>query len=109
MRWSNFLLKMIFVLFVGSIAFICYGLAENTSFCIYGVMGIAISIDLIFVWTSHNYVWICKECYLRFEIPAKKLLVSFSVHRGCRKLFCPKCRKKTMCKGKKVVIRAHVY
>lgn len=50
-------------------------------------------------WSTNSYIWICDECSEGFEITLKQNVFGVNSGVNCKTLYCPKCNKKTMCKG----------
>ena len=51
-------------------------------------------------WSTDSYRWICDECGETFEITLKQNVLGVNSGLNYKNLYCPKCHKKTMCKGK---------
>ncbi|EJP6472428.1 hypothetical protein NHI66_001718 [Clostridium botulinum] len=50
-------------------------------------------------WSTTSYVWICDECGEKFNISLKQNILGINGGVNYKNLYCPKCHKKTMCKG----------
>ena len=90
---------------------ICLGFTSEKKFFFFGIVGLAVGITSLLSYVSSTHIWICKECYLRFEAPKKSLLflcLPYKASKGYR-IYCPKCKKKTLCRDKKITARTHIY
>jgi rubredoxin len=50
-------------------------------------------------WSTVNYKWVCDECGQEFEVTLKQNVFGVNAGVNYKSLYCPKCKKKTMCKG----------
>ncbi len=74
-----------------------------------GVSALAVGLLLLGSWISRAYTYICPDCYLRIDVGVKDALFALPAGGDCRRLYCPKCRRKTACKAKRISLRMHVY
>lgn len=111
MKRTGIFLGIGLILLTSGTLLLCLGFTSEKTLCLYGAGGLAAGVWALLAYISASRIFICKECYLRFEAPLKSLLLPPVAAAGnrSRRLYCPKCKKKTLCKGKKISIRAHVY
>lgn len=74
-----------------------------------GLLACLAGIFMISYYTAQSRTWICTECYMRFETGIYDIIQGRITGRNRRKLYCRKCRKKTVCKGKKLVMNIHYF
>lgn len=63
------------------------------------IVGLFIGIFLLMYWSTVEFKWICDECGQEFEITLKQNVFGVNAGVNYKSLYCPKCQKKTMCKG----------
>ena len=69
----------------------------------------AAGIIMICYYMAKSRTWICRECYMRFDAVISDILFGIPAGKGCRYIYCSKCRKKTICKPKKLVMTIHYF
>ena len=74
-----------------------------------GVLFTVAGLYLLGRWISKAYTYICMDCYLRIDVGVLEGLFAVPVDKACRRLYCPKCRRKTMCKARRISLRVHVF
>lgn len=82
-----------------SLTVIFVGAVLNILLLIVGVVGLFIGIFILMYWSTVNYKWVCDECGQEFEITLKQNVFGVNAGVNYKSLYCPKCQKKTMCKG----------
>ncbi|MGO5067240.1 MULTISPECIES: hypothetical protein [unclassified Clostridium] len=87
------------LLSVISIVSIFLGLKFNTIVSGIALIGLFIGIGILEYWSTISYEWICDECGERFYISLKENMLGINGGVNYKSLYCPKCHKKTMCKG----------
>lgn len=58
-----------------------------------------IGIGILMYWSTVSYEWVCDECGEKFNISLKQNIFGINSGVNYKSLYCPKCCKKTMCKG----------
>lgn len=104
------------IMFSGSIILIVvgvllglYGLfAGNFLLCI-GVGALVGGLILLGNWITKAYTYICKDCYMRIDVRVGEALFALPVGNDCRRIYCPKCRHKTICKARRISLRRYVF
>jgi len=71
----------------------------NILLLIVGLVGLFIGIFILMYWSTVEFKWICDECGQEFEITLKQNVFGVNAGVNYKSLYCPKCQKKTMCKG----------
>lgn len=80
------------ILIVISLILIFIG-AVNSIICLFT------GIIILMIWNTNSYKWVCDECGETFEITLKQNIFGVNAGVNYKSLYCPKCYKKTMCKG----------
>ena len=106
------------IMFGSSIVLVVAGvLAASLGFVLFdsknllavGAAALAVGLFLLGRWISRAYTYICKNCYLRIDVGVGEALFALPAGGECRRLYCPKCRRKTACKPKRISLRMHVF
>ncbi|HAK43327.1 MAG TPA: hypothetical protein DCM59_12310 [Clostridium sp.] len=58
-----------------------------------------IGIGVLMHWSTISYEWICDKCGEKFNISLKQNVLGINSGINTKNLYCPKCHKKTICKG----------
>jgi len=82
-----------------SLILIFEGLKFSIIISIIALMGLFIGIGILMRWNTISYEWICDKCGEKFTISLKQNIFAINVGINYKNLYCPKCNKKTMCKG----------
>lgn len=86
-----------------------YGfLAENWFFCV-GVGLLISGLLLLGSWITKAHTYICKDCYMRIDVGVAEALLTKPAGSGCRRIYCPKCHHKTVCKSRRISLRRYVF
>lgn len=105
--------QMMFVgavgLMIGGTLLSVYGIISENAGLFCGIAMAAAGLLLLGVWISKAYTYICTKCYLRIDVGIKEALTALPSGGDCRKIYCPKCRRKMPCKARRISLRAHVY
>lgn len=72
---------------------------ENMVLFVIALIGLFAGIYILMRWSTDSYKWICDECGESFEITLKQNVFGVNCGVNYKSLYCPKCHKKTMCKG----------
>jgi len=56
---------------------------------------------MLFYWSTKNFIWKCSNCNNAFEITWQQNLLGMNMGVNHKLLYCPFCKDKTDCKGKK--------
>jgi len=87
------------ILSVVSILLLLLGASSNMTLFIISLAGVLVGIYILIRWSTDSFQWICEECGERFEITLKQNVLGMNSGVNCKRLYCPKCHRKTMCKG----------
>ena len=87
------------VLSVISLILIFIGAVYNLVLCIISIIGLFIGFVILMIWSTNSYKWVCDKCGEIFEITLKQNIFGVNSGVNYKSLYCPKCHKKTMCKG----------
>lgn len=82
-----------------SVILIFVGLKCSLIISIIALIGLFVGIGVLMHWSTISYEWFCDECGERFNISLKQNVFALNVGVNYKELYCPKCNKKTMCKG----------
>ncbi|WP_346915494.1 hypothetical protein [Clostridium sp.] len=82
-----------------SLILIFLGLKLSIIVCVLGLIGLLIEIGILMYWSTISYEWVCEECGEKFNISLKQNIFGINSGVNYKNLYCPKCYKKTMCKG----------
>lgn len=74
-----------------------------------GAALIIIGLILLGSWIGKAYTYICRDCFLRIDLGVWEALTALPAGGDCRRVYCPKCRKRTSCKARRISLRAHVF
>lgn len=74
-----------------------------------GAALVVIGLILLGSWIGKAYTYICMDCFLRIDVGVWEALTALPAGGECRRIYCPKCRKRTSCKARRISLRAHVY
>lgn len=104
------------IMFSGSIVLIAVGLilgvyglfAGNLLFYVGGGILVA-GLALLGNWVTKAYTYICKDCYMRIDVGIGEALFALPAGNDCRRIYCPKCRHKTICKARRIPLRRYVF
>ena len=87
------------LLSVVSLILLFIGATSNLVLLIASFIGLLIGIYTLMRWSTVGYKWICDECGESFEITLRQNVFGINSGVNYKSLYCPKCHKKTMCKG----------
>ncbi len=87
------------LLSVVSLLLLFIGATSNLVLFAISFIGLLIGIYTLMRWSTVRYEWICDECGKSFEITLKQNVFGVNSGVNYKNLYCPKCHKKTMCKG----------
>ena len=95
----------------GGILGIGYSLLGKKGSILIGLFAIVLlsGLALLGSWIGKAYTYICMKCFLRIDLGIFEALTALPAGGECRRIYCPKCRKKENCKARRVSLRAHVY
>lgn len=96
-------------LMVAGILLSIYGILENRVFLYVGPAIFVVGLAMLGGWIARAYTYICRECYMRIDVSRGEALFALPAGNGCRLVYCPKCRRKTACKARKVPLRRYVF
>ncbi len=82
-----------------SLILIFLGIKMSIIVCVLGLIGLLIGIGILMYWSTISYEWVCEECGEKFNISLKQNIFGINSGVNYKNLYCPKCHKKTMCKG----------
>ncbi|WP_234117779.1 hypothetical protein [Clostridium hydrogenum] len=82
-----------------SLILLFIGAISSITLLIISLVGLLIGIYTLMCWSTVSYKWICDECGEVFEITLKQNIFGVNSGLNYKSLYCPKCHKKTMCKG----------
>lgn len=86
-----------------------YGLfSKSIALCI-GIAAAALGLIILGSWVTKAYTYICKECYLRIDVGVGEALFALPAGSDCRRIYCPKCRRKMPCKARRISLRRYVF
>lgn len=107
-KYQIMLASSIGLIVIGNFLAVYGAISENAGiFC--GVVLLGAGYLLLGGWISKAYTYICMGCYLRIDVGPWEALTAFPAGGDCRKIYCPKCRKKMHCKARRVSLKAHVF
>ncbi|WP_061995186.1 hypothetical protein [Clostridium sp. ATCC 25772] len=98
MKNKNYLIFSI-LLMIFSLILLFVGAVLNFTLFVVSLICFFIGIALLMHWSTIGYKWICDECGETFEITFSENIFGINHGENCKSLYCPKCNKKTMCKG----------
>lgn len=84
---------------VVSLILLFVGATSSTALLVISLVGLLAGIYILMRWSTVSYKWICDGCGESFEITLKQNVFGFNSGVNYKSLYCPKCHKKTMCKG----------
>lgn len=87
------------ILIILSLILIFLGLKFDIIVSGVALIGSFIGIGLLMHWSTISYEWVCDECGEKFNISLKQNIFGINSGVNYKNLYCPKCHKKTMCKG----------
>lgn len=87
------------LLSVVSLILLLIGTVSNIKLLVSALVGLLIGIYILMRWSTVSYKWICDECGEIFQITLKQNVFGINSGVNYKSLYCPKCHKKTMCKG----------
>lgn len=90
-----------FLITVGTILSAAGGFISLT-YLITGIVLLFIGIILTMFWSTVNFVWRCPKCRSEFKITFLQNLLGQNIGVNEKMLYCPTCRKRTECSGKKM-------
>lgn len=82
-----------------SLILIFLGLKLSIIMSVLSLIGLLIGIGILMYWSTISYEWVCDECGEKFNISLKQNVFGINSGVNYKNLYCPKCHKKTMCKG----------
>ena len=68
-----------------------------------GLSMLLIGAIMVVYWSTKNFIWKCSNCNNTFEITWKQNLLGMNMGVNDKLLYCPYCKDKIDCKGKKKV------
>lgn len=86
-----------------------YGLFSKSFVLCIGLAAAAAGLVLLGSWITKAYTYICRECYLRIDVGIGEALFALPAGNDCRRIYCPKCRRKTVCKARRISLRRYVF
>ncbi|MDE7212604.1 MAG: hypothetical protein K2O03_14325 [Lachnospiraceae bacterium] len=86
-----------------------YGLVERKLFFYIGLILVVAGLTILGTWITKAYTYICKNCYTRINVNKGEALFALPAGSACRKIYCPKCRRKMPCKARRVSLRRYVF
>lgn len=86
-----------------------YGLFSKSAALYIGIAALAAGLIILGSWITKAYTYICKECYLRIDVGIGEALFALPAGNDCRRIYCPKCRRKTVCKARRISLRRYVF
>ncbi|WP_346869136.1 hypothetical protein [Clostridium sp. UBA5119] len=87
------------LLSIVSLILIFLGIKLSIIVCVLGLIVLLIVIGILMYWSTISYEWVCEECGEKFNISLKQNIFGINSGVNYKNLYCPKCHKKTMCKG----------
>lgn len=92
---------MLFGVFLSIASFILtlVGATFNKGLSLVSAIFFCIGIVMIVVWRLKNYSWRCEQCNEEFDMSLRENLFGIDLGLDYKKLYCPKCKTKTYCKG----------
>ncbi len=94
---------------IGGILLFIYGILDKRIFLYIGPAILVVGLRMLGGWIARAYTYICRECYMRIDVGRGEALFALPAGNACRWIYCPKCRKKTACKARKVPLRRYVF
>ena len=94
---------------VAGILLSIYGLLERKLFLSIGIALIIVGLTVLGGWITKAYTYICKDCYMRIDVHRTEALFALPAGNACRRIYCPKCRRKTVCKARRIPLRRYVF
>ncbi|MBB6621958.1 hypothetical protein [Clostridium gasigenes] len=82
-----------------SLILVFIGAILNIVVCIISLICLFIGILIVMHWSTSGYMWVCDKCGEKFRITLKENIIGVNSGVNYKNLYCPKCNKKTMCKG----------
>lgn len=64
-----------------------------------GLLSFGLGLLLMIHWNTISYLWRCDECGEKFEIDMFHNFIGLNGGINHKYLNCPKCKKRTWCKG----------
>ncbi|MBQ9120057.1 MAG: hypothetical protein IJY09_08420 [Lachnospiraceae bacterium] len=110
-RYQMMLISSITLILTGTILNV-YHFINTESLLLLAIGGgimILLGLFLLGSWIGKAYTYICMDCFLRIDLGVVKALTAPPAGGDCRRVYCPKCRKRTNCKARRISLRAHVY
>lgn len=75
------------------------GASLNKGLSLISAFIFCIGIIMIVSCKLKSYRWHCEECSEEFDIALRENLFNIDLGLDYKKLYCPKCKTKTYCKG----------
>jgi len=66
-----------------------------------GLSMLLIGLIMVFYWSARSFEWKCSKCNNTFDITWQQNLFSLNMGVNDKMLYCPYCKEKNECKGKK--------
>lgn len=85
------------------------GFLRGNMLIYFGIAALAFGLIMLGNWISKAYTYICMDCYLRIDVGVKDALFALPAGGVCRRIYCPKCRRRTACKARRISLRVHMY
>lgn len=102
MKWLG---KISAGLIIIGIIMVCVGAFFNIWIPFIGLIIFFIGIIMVFYWSTKNFIWKCSKCNNTFEITWKQNLLGMNMGVNDKLLYCPYCKDKIECNGKKKSIQ----
>lgn len=83
-----------------SLIYLLINAFQTSSFSILGFIFFLIGIFLFLYWSTINYSWKCSVCGESFQINLRQNFLGINIGINNKILYCAKCNKKTLCKGR---------
>jgi len=91
-----------------SAGFIIIGTMMTVGGTLFGIWTTFIGVSLLLIgaimvsyWSTKYFIWKCSKCNNTFEITWKQNVLGMNMGGNDKWLFCPYCKEKNECKGKK--------
>jgi len=68
-----------------------------------GLSILLIGVIMLFYWSTKNFIWKCSKCNNTFEITWQQNLLGMNMGVNDKLLYCPYCKDKIECIGRKKV------
>ncbi len=93
----------------GMIGYYFLGTQEMLVIAALGGIFLVLGLILLGSWVGKAYTYICMDCFMRIDLGVWEALTALPAGGECRRVYCPKCRKRTSCKARRISLRAHVF